>query len=156
VKRTTLASSAVLAAFLAAVAAAALSGVFFPPGAWYEALEKPALTPPNWIFAPVWSALYVCIAVAGWLVWQSGQRGLPIGLWVAQLLLNAAWSWLFFGLHLPGVAFAEIVLLWATIVSTIAVFSRIRALAAGLMLPYLAWVSLAAWLNWGLWQLNQR
>ena len=71
-------------------------------------------------------------------------------------MLNAAWSWLFFGLHLPGIAFAEIVLLWATILATIAVFQRIRPLAAGLMLPYLVWVSLATWLNWGLWQLNQR
>ena len=91
--------------FLACVGLASFFGAQFVPGAWYEALQKPPLNPPNWIFAPVWSALYLAVAVAGWLVWRSGPTSrLPLALWGSQLALNAAWSWLFFGLERPGLA----------------------------------------------------
>jgi len=113
--------------------------------------------PPNWLFGPVWTILYVCMAVAAWLVWRKGgfdENRLPLGLFAVQLALNAVWSWLFFGFHLPGAAFAEILFLLAAIAMTTVTFWP-RSLAAGLlMLPYLAWVSFAGVLNWAIWRLN--
>lgn len=132
-------------------------GSRFQPGEWYSRLAKPSWTPPNWLFGPVWSALYVAMAVAAWLVWkQAGLRGGagPLAVFAVQLILNAAWSWLFFGLHRPGFAFAEIVLLWLAILATLVLFWRRNTLAGALMLPYLAWVTYAASLNFGLWRLN--
>jgi tryptophan-rich sensory protein len=137
--------------------AAAAMGALFMPGEWYIALKKPAFNPPSWIFAPVWSALYLMMAVAAWLVWQRGGLAAqlrPLGLFLAQLVLNAAWTALFFGLHRPGVAFAEILLLWLVIALTIAAFWRVHRVAAGLLVPYLAWVSFASVLNGALWRLN--
>ena len=124
---------------------------------WYAALAKPSWTPPNWIFGPVWSALYLGMAVAAWLVWR--QRGLagavmPLLLFGVQLFLNMLWSCLFFGLENPGLAFLEVLLLWIAIVGTNVAFWR-RSLAAGLLLlPYLTWVSFAAVLNFAIWRLN--
>jgi len=141
-------------AFIAIAFGASLIGAMYPPGAWYESLQKPPLNPPNWIFGPVWTLLYIGMGVAAAFVWRSSQRALPIGLWFAQLLLNAVWSWLFFGLHRTGLAFAEILVLWSLILATTLAFWRVRPLAGALLLPYLAWVGFAAWLNWGLWQLN--
>jgi len=132
-------------------------GSQFQPGEWYSRLAKPSWTPPNWLFGPVWSALYVAMAVAAWLVWrQAGLRGAaaPLAVFVVQLVLNAAWSWLFFGLHRPDLAFAEIALLWLAILATLVLFWRRKALAGTLILPYLAWVTYAASLNLGLWRLN--
>lgn len=130
----------------------------FTPGAWYAGLEKPSWNPPAWVFAPVWTALYALMAVAGWLVWrQPGRltlRRLALGAFAVQLVLNGAWSWLFFGLHRPGLALAEIVVLWLAIVATTLLFWRVRPLAGGLLLPYLAWVSFAVALNAALWRLN--
>jgi tryptophan-rich sensory protein len=141
-------------AFIVIAFAASAIGAAFPPGAWYESLRKPPLNPPNWIFGPVWTLLYIGMGVAAALVWRTSHSALPIGLWAAQLILNAAWSWLFFGLHRPGLAFAEILVLWACILATTVVFWRVRPLAGALLLPYLAWVGFAGWLNWGLWRLN--
>ncbi len=127
------------------------------PGDWYAALEKPSWNPPGWIFGPVWSALYVMMAVAAWLVWKQGgfatQRK-ALGMFVAQLLLNALWTPLFFGMHLPGVAFAEILLLWLAIAVTLILFRSVNRTAAWLLFPYLAWVSFAAVLNGVLWRMN--
>lgn len=138
-------------------AAAALGGLF-PPGDWYRSLAKPAWNPPSWLFGPVWTALYIMMAVAAWMVWRRGgwreQRG-PLGLFLVQLALNAAWSPIFFGLRQPGLAFAEILLLWLAIASTGAAFRRVRPAAAWLLVPYLAWVSFAAVLNFTLWRLNR-
>jgi len=124
---------------------------------WYAGLTKPAWNPPNWIFGPVWSALYFSMAVAGWLVWrQDGLRraAVPMLLFGIQLALNGAWSWLFFGLHDPAAAFVDIVLLWAAIGATMIVFWR-RSIVAGLLfVPYLGWVSFAAVLNYAIWRLN--
>ncbi len=125
---------------------------------WYRTLAKPAWNPPDRIFGPVWTTLYLMMAVSGWLVWRRGgwkAASLPLALFVTQLLLNVAWSWIFFGLHQPGWAFLEILLLWLAIAITMAFFFR-RSLAAGwLLAPYLAWVSFAAMLNFAIWQMNQ-
>ena len=137
-------------------AAAALGG-FFMPGEWYASLEKPSWNPPGWVFGPVWTALYATMAVAAWLVWRRGgfaaQRR-PLLLFIVQITLNAAWTPLFFGLRRPGVAFAEIVLLWLAIAATLLVFARVSRPAAWLLVPYLAWVGFAAVLNFTLWRLN--
>ena len=137
-------------------AAAALGGLFMP-GAWYASLQKPSWNPPGWIFGPVWTALYAMMAVAAWLVWRRGgfaaQRR-PLSLFLAQLALNAAWTPLFFGLKNPGLAFAEIILLWLAIAATLAAFRPVHRGAAWLLVPYLAWVSFASVLNFTLWRLN--
>ena len=126
-------------------------------GDWYLTLNKPSWNPPKWLFGPVWTALYVCMAVSAWLVWRSkpsAQTWLPLLIFGVQLALNAIWSGLFFGLRDPGLACAEIVLLWLAIAATIVTFGRLSLLAAGLLVPYLAWVSFASFLNWTIWQLN--
>jgi len=137
-------------------AGAAFGGLFMP-GEWYALLKKPSWNPPGWVFGPVWTALYTVMAVAAWLIWRLGgwqaQRR-PLMLFFLQLVLNAAWTPLFFGLHRPGMAFFEIVLLWLTIAATVIAFSRVSRAAAWLLAPYLAWVSFAAVLNFTLWRLN--
>ena len=136
---------------------AAAVGALTPPGAWYAALHKPPWNPPGWLFGPVWTALYTLMAVAAWLVWRRGgwaaQRR-PLALYLGQLALNALWTPLFFGLHQPGLAFAEILLLLAAIAATALAFRRVSPAAALLLVPYLAWVSFAAFLNFTLWRLN--
>ncbi len=147
-----------LGGWIAACFTAAAVGSLFPPGAWYAQLDKPPFNPPSWIFAPVWTALYLGMAVAAWLVWRRGGfAGAPValGLFVAQLLLNGAWSWLFFGLHRPGLALAEILVLWALIAATLVAFWAQSRAAGLLFVPYLAWVSFASVLNVALWRLNR-
>jgi len=137
--------------------AAASPGAVFMPGEWFAALKKPAWNPPSWIFGPVWTALYAMMAAAAWLVWRRGgwkEQRKPLLIFLAQLALNALWTPLFFGLHRPGVAFAEIVLLWLAIVATLVAFRPVNRTAAWLLVPYLAWVSFAAVLNGTLWRLN--
>ena len=146
-----------LAGWLALCYSAASLGAVFMPGEWYATLKKPSWNPPGWIFGPVWSALYTMMGVAAWLVWKRGgfatQRR-PLTLFLAQLVLNAAWTPLFFGLHWPGIAFAEITILWLAIAATLATFRHVNRPAAWLLAPYLAWVSFAAALNFTLWRLN--
>jgi translocator protein len=121
---------------------------------WYADLAKPSWTPPGSIFGPVWSVLYLSMAVAAWLVWRQHDACLPMTLFGIQLIFNAAWSWLFFGLHSPGAAFVDIILLWLAIVATMVVFWR-RSMPAGvLFVPYLLWVAFAAALNCAIWRLN--
>jgi len=150
-------SALALAGWLALTFAAASLGALFLPGQWYAALKKPSWNPPNWIFGPVWTTLYTIMAVAAWLVWRRGgwpaQRR-PLLLFLAQLALNATWTPLFFGLHRPGLAFAEIALLWLAIAATLAAFCSVSRAAVWLLVPYLAWVSFAAVLNLSLWRLN--
>jgi tryptophan-rich sensory protein len=136
---------------------AGLVGARFQPGAWYDDLVKPDWTPPGAVFPLVWTTLYVLMGVAAFRVWwRHGFRNarLALGLFVLQLVLNAAWSWLFFGLHAIGAAFAGINLLWATIVATFLAFRPRDVLAARLLLPYLIWVGFAAVLNFTIWRLN--
>jgi benzodiazapine receptor len=121
---------------------------------WYPALRKPSWTPPNWIFGPVWTLLYGMMAVAGWLAWRDERSRATTLVFLLQLLLNGAWSWLFFGLRRPPLAFAGIVLLWLAILATIAAFWKISRLAVVLFVPYLAWVTFAAALNLAVVRLN--
>ncbi|MBT8143257.1 MAG: tryptophan-rich sensory protein [Gammaproteobacteria bacterium] len=143
-----------LAGFLVVVFAIAGVGAMFTPGQWYETLAKPEWNPPNWIFGPVWTVLYVMIAVAGWLVWQREGVGVAMGLYAAQLVCNAAWSWLFFGRHAIGLALIDIVVLLVLIIATIAVFWPVSRVAAGLLVPYALWVGFATTLNATIWRLN--
>jgi tryptophan-rich sensory protein len=119
------------------------------PG-WYRTLARPAIAPPNWVFGPVWTLLYALMALAVWQVWQAAAsplRSWGVVLFLAQLGLNLAWSWIFFRQHAIGAALAEAILLWAAIGATTLVFSRIAPAAAWLMAPYWAWVSFACVLN---------
>lgn len=125
---------------------------------FYQSLQRPAWSPPAWIFGPVWTLLYTLMAVAAWLIWKRGgwreQRG-PLALYVVQLALNAAWTPIFFGAHRIGLAAAEIVVLWLVIVATMVAFWRVSRAAGALFVPYLAWVSFATALNVELWRLNR-
>jgi translocator protein len=138
------------------VAASAFAGMQFGSGPWYSALQKPSWTPPNWLFAPVWTALYAAIALAGWSVWRSKAVSVtkPILLWLLQLILNGLWSWLFFGLRRPDLALIDIVLLLVSICWFIASANKISRLAAWLFVPYALWVGFASALNFSIWQLN--
>ncbi len=148
---------AALVGWLILTYSAALTGMLVQVDGWYAALAKPAWNPPNWVFGPVWTLLYGMMAVAAWLVWQRGgwraQRR-PLGLYLLQWLLNAAWTPLFFGLHRPDLAFVAIVALLAAIMATIVVFLRIRPAAGLLLAPYALWVAFAALLNFSIWQMN--
>ena len=124
---------------------------------WYAALNKPSWNPPSWVFGPVWSALYLSMAVAAWMVWR--ERGfsaavIPLALFALQLGLNCAWSGLFFSLHSPWLAFADIALLWCAILATMIAFARVSPLASLLLAPYLIWVSFAAVLNFTIAKMN--
>jgi len=122
---------------------------------WYEGLSKPTWTPPNWLFAPVWTILYVTMGVAAWLVWRRDSlTTVPMQLFLLQLLLNVAWSAVFFRFQSPGWAFLEIVALWCAILFTAIAFGRAAPVAGWLMIPYLVWVSYAAALNFAIWRLN--
>ena len=146
-----------LVGWLAASLAAGFIGSRFPADEWYLALQKPSFNPPGYLFAPVWTFLYICMGVAAWLVWRSrGFSGAPLalGLFFAQLVLNALWSYLFFGAHRPMLAFVDITVLWVLILLTMLAFWKIRVPAGALMIPYLAWVSFAAVLNLSIWRLN--
>jgi benzodiazapine receptor len=136
---------------------AAWIGAQVTDSAWYQTLERPDWAPPSWLFGPVWTVLYLLMGIAAWLVWRRrGFAGAPLALslFLVQLVFNAAWSWLFFGLRRPDLAFAEIVLLWGLILATAVAFGKERRLAAWLLAPYLIWVAYAAMLNLSLWQLG--
>jgi len=124
---------------------------------WYQTLHKPTWTPPDWVFAPVWTVLFLLMAFAGWVYWRrtgwSAGRA-ALGLFAVQLGLNAAWSGLFFTLRSPGMAIVDIVLLWCAIAGTLWSFGRVSALASSLLVPYLLWVSYATALNWAIWRMN--
>jgi translocator protein len=133
-------------------------GSFFPPGAWYEALNKPVYHPPNWVFGPVWTVLYAMQGVALYLVWRQGlaRRSVRVAavVFLVQLGLNALWTPVFFGAQSIGGALAVIVVLWLAILLTLERFRRVSVAAALLLVPYLLWVSFAAVLNIHLWALN--
>jgi len=126
-------------------------------GTWFETIAKPSWNPPGWVFGPVWITLYTLMGVSGYLVWQ--QRDMPgaklaLSIYGIHLVFNALWSVLFFGLKNPGLAFAEILVLLSLIVATTVLFWKINSWAGMLMIPYIAWVSFAAFLNYTIWQLN--
>lgn len=126
--------------------------------AWYATLVKPALNPPAWIFGPVWTTLYLVMGIAAFLVWRKGwdKTGVKtaLSLFAVQLILNALWSIIFFGLHSPAWALVDIIAMWIVIVATIAAFSKISRSAAWLLAPYILWVSFALYLNYSIWRLN--
>lgn len=143
-----------LLVFIGICVATAMTGILFKPGEWYKALDKPSWTPPDWLFGPVWSVLYLMIAVAGWLVWINiGMSGLLV-LWGVQLVLNATWSWLFFGIRRMDLAFVDVVLMWLSIATFIALAAATVPLAAMLFVPYLIWVTIASALNLSVWRRN--
>ncbi|MCB1519079.1 MAG: tryptophan-rich sensory protein [Hyphomicrobiaceae bacterium] len=141
--------------FFAAVIAIAVSGAVFMPGPWYKALDKPSWTPPDWLFGPAWTLLYIAIAVAGWLVWREDGFRLPLFIWAANLVFNGAWSWLMFGRHRIGLALVDAILMLVTIVAFIAVAWPVSETAALLFIPYLAWVLFATALNWSIFARNR-
>jgi tryptophan-rich sensory protein len=148
-----------LAGWLAVAFAAAAVGAVASAQArtFYAQLMRPEWAPAGWVFGPVWTLLYAMMAVAAWMVWRErgfAGAGTALGLFLAQLVLNALWSWLFFAWRLGGWAFAEILVLWVAIAATTAAFWMVRPPAGALLLPYLAWVSFAAVLNWSIWQMN--
>jgi benzodiazapine receptor len=140
--------------FLALVVAAAYFGMTYEPGPFYAALQKPAWTPPNNWFAPVWTVLYVMIALAGWIAWRAQGFGPLLWLWLLQLCLNGAWSYLMFGEKQITSALIDISALWLAILISIVVAWPVRRSAALLFVPYLLWVSFAAALNFEIWRLN--
>ncbi|RAS29820.1 TspO/MBR family protein [Paraburkholderia bryophila] len=143
-----------LIVFLLLTLATALVASQFLPDAWYAALRKPAFNPPNWVFPPAWSVLYVLMAIAAWRVWKRDGLSAAIVLWAVQLLFNAAWMGLFFGLHRPDMALIDIAILLVLIAALTFAFWRRDRWAGGLLVPYVAWVAFAAALNYALWQLN--
>jgi benzodiazapine receptor len=150
---------ALIAAITICFSAAAVGGLATSSGlaSWYQGLERPSWNPPNWIFGPVWTILYLMMASAAWLVWRESRQqktGAALTIFMAQLVLNVLWSVIFFGLQQPGLAFVEIIVLWVSIAATLFCFAPISRLAAGLMVPYLLWVAFAAVLNFKIWSLN--
>lgn len=132
-------------------------GSRFLPGAWYESLVKPSWTPPNSVFGPVWTLLYIMMGIAAWLVWQRrnvARVTTPLFLFAVQLILNGMWSYVFFGRQQPAAAFFEIVVLWIAVILTLIGFWRIRSTSGAMMIPYCLWVSFAAVLNFEFWRLN--
>jgi tryptophan-rich sensory protein len=128
------------------------------PG-WYARLRKPSWSPPNWVFGPVWSALYALMAVAAWLAWRRSEyrwSSPALRPYIAQLALNLGWTIIFFGFKRPGVAVGEIALLWASIAATMKAFWPVTRIGAVLLLPYLAWVSFASALNFAVWAANRK
>lgn len=126
-------------------------------GPWFTTIQKPSFQPPNWLFAPVWTTLYVLMGIALGIVWRqpaSAQRNAAVTLFFVQLLFNFLWSYIFFSWHMPGLALIDIITLWICIILTIFAFARHSRLAAWLIVPYVSWVSFASILNWSIWHLN--
>jgi tryptophan-rich sensory protein len=139
------------------VVAAVGASASLQAGVFYAELIRPGWAPPASLFGPVWTLLYAMMAVSAWLIWQRRDLGLArvaLAVFLVQLVLNALWSWLFFGWRLGALSFADIVVLWVLIAVTLVLFYRIRPVAGLLLVPYLAWVSFASVLNFSIWQLN--
>jgi len=148
-----------LAAAIALCHLAGIIGSLFTvtsSGSWYETIIKPSFNPPGWVFGPVWLTLYTLMGISLYLVWRSGNRDwIVFGVFGLQLVLNALWSILFFGIQSPVYAFIEIIFLWAAIIASIVLFFRVSKTAAYLLIPYALWVSFAAFLNFTIWRLNK-
>lgn len=150
-----------VACLLLCLAAGMVGSVFTMPSipTWYAGLVKPPLNPPNWIFGPVWTTLFILMGIALFLVWESQAdkkaKNAAMAIFGGQLALNVLWSILFFGLHSPFYAWLDIILLWISILITIISFWKISKLASILLWPYLLWVSFASYLNLMIWLLNR-
>jgi len=141
-------------------AAGFIGSIFTVPAipSWYSTLVKPELNPPSWVFGPVWTTLYALMGIAAFLVWKHGVNDKPVrialGAFALQLLLNTSWSIVFFGLQNPALAFVNILAMWLTIAWTMFLFYRVSKTALWLLVPYILWVSFAAYLNFSIWILN--
>jgi translocator protein len=147
-------SFAAFVVFALLVVVAASSGATFMPGEWYAALNKPAWTPPDWLFPVAWTILYIMIALAGWLAWRAAGWSAAVAIWGVALILNALWSYLMFGRHDIGLALVDVAALWLAIAAFIWTAWPLDARAAALFVPYLLWVTFAAALNFAVWQMN--
>ena len=147
-------------ALVVTLAIGGIGSMFTAPAitGWYVNLAKPALNPPNWVFAPVWTTLFILMGLAAFLVWRQGldkkEIKIALAIFVFQLFLNVFWTLLFFGIHNPAVAFTEIISLWTAILALIIAFYQVNRTAAYLLIPYIVWVSFAAYLNFAIWQLS--
>ncbi len=124
---------------------------------WYKTVAKPTWNPPNYVFGPVWTTLFAMMAIGAWLVWRRAgfvAVRVPLLLFSVQLILNVSWSWIFFGLHQPGWAFVEIIILWFAIIATMTSFFFYSTVAGSLLIPYLVWVTFAMVLNFAIWRMN--
>ena len=145
---------------IVSLAAGAIGSIFTATGldGWYAFINKPTFNPPSWLFAPVWTLLFILMGIALFLVWRKGWKReevrTGVKLFFIQLGFNILWSYFFFGLHDPRLAFLELIALWLAIIATMIAFSRVSKPALKLMWPYLIWVSFAAFLNYTIWQLN--
>ena len=140
----------ILVSFLPSATAA-----FVDTGPWYDALNRPAWTPPSWVFGPVWTVLYLLMGIAAWRIWlKHGFADRALVLFLVHLILNAAWTWLFFGMHMLGVAAFEIVVLWAMILALVVMFWQRDRLAGALLVPYFLWVTYASTLSIGFAMMN--
>ncbi|WOI56109.1 tryptophan-rich sensory protein TspO [Palleronia sp. LCG004] len=142
--------------FLAACGGAAATGVMFSPGQWYDALEKPAWTPPNWVFPVTWTVLYLFIANAGARIASEPANAYAMGFFAVQIAFNTLWTPVFFGLHKMKAALVVIAILWVAVFATTVSFWDLDFIAGILFVPYLIWVSIAAALNFEVWRLNRR
>ena len=137
------------------------SGFFTVTGveSWYQTIQKPSWNPPNWVFGPVWTTLYIMMGIALFLVWKEDTsqelKKIAIALFSVQLILNFFWSFIFFNLQQPGWALVEIIAMWFFILLTIFAFAQVNKTAAWLLVPYISWVSFATILNYSIWQLNR-
>ena len=144
---------------LVCVGAGGLGAVATTPeiDGWYRTVVKPEWNPPDWVFGPVWTTLFVLMGISAWLVWKPAglkEASTPLSLFAVQLILNVAWSWIFFGMHQIGWAVVEIVILWLAILATTVAFFRRSKPAGWLLVPYLGWVTFASVLNFAIWRLN--
>ncbi len=141
--------------FVASVMTVSVTGAMFRPGEWYQSLDKPSWTPPDWLFPPAWTLLYIAIAVAGWLVWLQNGFGPPLLVWTIQLVLNGAWSYVMFGRKNIGAAMLTLGGLWLSVAWFAWLAWPVDQTASMLFWPYLAWVSFAGALNFAIWRLNR-
>lgn len=139
---------------LAYIAAAIGAVASINAAEFYESLQQPAWAPPTWLFGPMWTTLYGLMGLAAWLAWREPGAKPALRVFIIQLALNALWSWLFFVWQLGAIAFISVIVLWVLILITLVMFWRLNKVAGALLLPYLAWVSLASALTWSVWQLN--
>jgi tryptophan-rich sensory protein len=140
--------------YLSACVAAGSTGQLFPPGDWYESLRKPTWTPPRWLFPVAWTIIYIAIAVAAARAAHAGAGDFAAAFWSVQIVLNALWTPAFFGLRRPDIGLVVIAAFWFAVLATTIAFARHDAVAAGIFVVYLGWVSFASALNFAVWRLN--
>jgi tryptophan-rich sensory protein len=151
---------ALVAAILSCIILGSLGGIVTRtgPDTWYALLEKPAFSPPGWLFGPVWTLLFILMGISLWMVWKEGIEKrdvrIALGVFAVQFIFNIAWSFLFFGMQSPFLGLVDILILWILILATIVCFFQVQKTAAFLLIPYILWVSFASFLNYTIFILN--